>query len=340
MNTISAGLKFAKKYNLRVTIKNTGHDFLGRSAGAGSLEIWTRYLRPSTQFPIVFHDVYAPTQSCAAVQKGGSSVQLGGAVTFDDVYPQAHQKGVVAVGGTCHSVGMTGGYLQGGGHGAARHQYGLGTDQVLKYSVVLANGSTVLASPCSNPDLFQALGGGGPGTLVSADASPPGRWCARLAAWVAWNGTSSLAPPSRMLEMITGVLNQTVEQVQSTMAPVMANLALYKSRGLDVTLQLIPFPGYFSYTSALQNNSMAIGGGILMSSRFYEQKHLTAANTAAIRQMVNVTAGLPGQNTSVVVDITGGGAVVNAPPLTGVNPAYRRAPLTNIVARNWDDVTP
>ncbi|PNP55757.1 hypothetical protein THARTR1_03977 [Trichoderma harzianum] len=143
-----------------------------------------------------------------------------------------------------------------------------------------------------------------------------------------------------MLEMITGVFNQTVEQVQSTMAPVMANLAPYKSRGLDVTLQLIPFPDYFSYTSALQNNSMAIGGGILMSSRFYEGKHLTTANTAAIRQMVNVTAGLPGQNTSVVVNITGGGAVANAIPLTGVNPAYRRALLTNIVSRNWDHVTP
>ncbi|KAM6487652.1 hypothetical protein HDV62DRAFT_400066 [Trichoderma sp. SZMC 28011] len=385
---ISAGLKFAKEYNIRVTIKNTGHDFLGRSAGAGSLEIWTRYLRPSIQPPIVFHDVYTPTQSCAAVQKGGSSywggssVQLDGMVTFDDVYPQAHQNGVVVVGGTCHSVGMTGGYLQGGGHGAAMHQYGLGTDQVLEYNVVLANGSQVLASPCSNPDLFQALRGGGPGTygvvtsatvrtypdtpmvgVVLLMSPQPGVddvdtfldavtvWYQQTpallaggvqgyAAWVAWDGKSSLAPPSRMLEMITGVFNQTVEQVQSTMAPVMANLVPFKSRGLDVTLQLIPFPDYFSYTSALQNNSMAIGGGILMSSRFYEQKHLTAANTAAIRQMVNATAGLPGQNTSVVVDITGGGAVVNAPPLTGVNPAYRRALLTNIVARNWDDVTP
>jgi hypothetical protein len=384
---ISAGLKFASKYNIRVTIKQSGHDFLGRSTGTGSLEIWTHYLRNDpTQPPLVFTKTYTPTESCAAVQVGGASywggsaVHIGGAFTWDDVYPVAHENGVVVVGGTCNSVGIIGGYLQGGGHGAAMHQYGLGTDQVLEYNVVLANGSAVLASPCSNLDLFQALRGGGPGTygiVTSAtvrtypDTPIVGvvllitpqegnddletyldavtTWYQQTpailaggvqgyAAWVAWDGKSSLAPPSRMLEMISGAFNQTVEQVQSTMEPVMAQLSPFNSRGLNVTIQYLPFPDYYSYSTALQHNSMEIGGGILISSRFYEAKHLT--NTTALRQMVNVTAGLPGQNTSVIVDVTGGGAVVNGPPLTGVNPAYRRALLTNIVGRNWDDVTP
>jgi hypothetical protein len=36
---------FARKHNLRLTIKNTGHDFLGRNIGFGSLSIWTRHMK-------------------------------------------------------------------------------------------------------------------------------------------------------------------------------------------------------------------------------------------------------------------------------------------------------
>ena len=52
--------------------------------------------------------------------------------------------------------------MQGGGHGPAVHDYGLGADQVLEAKVVLASGKLVTASPCQNPDLFFAIRGGGP----------------------------------------------------------------------------------------------------------------------------------------------------------------------------------
>ena len=54
--------------------------------------------------------------------------------------------------------------MQGGGHGPASRQYGLGADQVLSAQVVLADGSVVTASPCENQDIFYAIRGGGPGT--------------------------------------------------------------------------------------------------------------------------------------------------------------------------------
>merc|ERR1719413_268439 len=37
----SAALKFAGSHNLAVSVKNTGHDFFGRSARPGSLMLWT-----------------------------------------------------------------------------------------------------------------------------------------------------------------------------------------------------------------------------------------------------------------------------------------------------------
>lgn len=37
---VSKALMFAKRNNIRITIRNTGHDYNGKSSGAGSLGIW------------------------------------------------------------------------------------------------------------------------------------------------------------------------------------------------------------------------------------------------------------------------------------------------------------
>ncbi|KAI4140632.1 MAG: hypothetical protein L6R39_005716 [Caloplaca ligustica] len=67
-------------------------------------------------------------------------------------------------GATYGSVGCLGGWMQGGGHGPAAHEFGLGADQVLEAQIVLSDGSIVTACPCRHPDLFFAIRGGGPGT--------------------------------------------------------------------------------------------------------------------------------------------------------------------------------
>lgn len=38
---IQAGVKFAREQQVRLVIKNTGHDMSGKSLGGGSLSIWT-----------------------------------------------------------------------------------------------------------------------------------------------------------------------------------------------------------------------------------------------------------------------------------------------------------
>lgn len=58
-----------------------------------------------------------------------------------------------------------GGYIQGGGHSPLSSLHGIAADHVLSYSVVLASGKFVTASPTSNPDLFFALRGGGGSTF-------------------------------------------------------------------------------------------------------------------------------------------------------------------------------
>lgn len=75
----------------------------------------------------------------------------------------AHAKGFVAVSGECPTVGVAGGYTQGGGHSALSTSFGLGADQTLEFEVVTAAGQILTASPSQNSDLYWALSGGGSG---------------------------------------------------------------------------------------------------------------------------------------------------------------------------------
>ena len=42
---IQAAVKFSKKHNLKLVVKNTGHDFLGRSIAYGGFLIWTHRMK-------------------------------------------------------------------------------------------------------------------------------------------------------------------------------------------------------------------------------------------------------------------------------------------------------
>ena len=44
-NDIQAAVKFAKQHNLKLVVKNTGHDFLGRSTAHGGFSIWTHRMK-------------------------------------------------------------------------------------------------------------------------------------------------------------------------------------------------------------------------------------------------------------------------------------------------------
>ena len=145
-------LKFVKKHNIRLVIRNTGHDWLGKSSGAGALAIWTHALKS------------IEVQDYKSAYYTGKALKVGAGTQLIEAYQAAHDKGLVVVGGTCPSVGLAGGYTQGGGHGLSVSKFGLGADQALEWEVVTADGELKKASPKENKDLFWALAGGGGGT--------------------------------------------------------------------------------------------------------------------------------------------------------------------------------
>lgn len=123
---VVAALKFAKTRNVRVLVRNTGHDFLGRSTGAGALAIWTQSLKD-----ITFTQWSDKTYT-------GPAVTVGAGVLGYEVLEAANAKGLTVVSGECATVGLAGGFTQGAGHSALSTAFGLGADQTLSFEVRFA----------------------------------------------------------------------------------------------------------------------------------------------------------------------------------------------------------
>lgn len=146
-------IEFAKKKNIRLVVRNTGHDYLGKSTGAGGLGLWMHHLQG---FAALDYQSNYYT---------GKAVKIAAGMTSVDVSTQAHANGLSVVGGNCPTVALAGGYTQGGGLGFLTSRYGLGADQVLEWEVVTLAGKTLKAKPTANSDLYWALSGGGGGTF-------------------------------------------------------------------------------------------------------------------------------------------------------------------------------
>jgi hypothetical protein len=106
---VKAGIDFARRNNLRLIVRNTGHDFIGRSTGFGSLIINTHSFQD-----IDWIDSYKGPGS----YKGGA-VTIGAGVQGETILTQGHAQNppLVVVTGECPTVGIAGGFVQGGGHG-------------------------------------------------------------------------------------------------------------------------------------------------------------------------------------------------------------------------------
>ena len=91
------------------------------------------------------------------------AVKVGAGIEGYEILEAASAQGQVVVSGECPTVGLAGGYTQGGGHSALSTEFGLAADQTLQFEVVTASGDLVIASRTKNSDLYWALSGGGGG---------------------------------------------------------------------------------------------------------------------------------------------------------------------------------
>lgn len=141
---ITEAVRFARAGGHRVAIQATGHG-IARPAADGVLIVTSRL----TDVTI---DVEARTAHVSCGAKWGA------------VLAPAQEHGLAPLLGSTTDVGAIG-YTLGGGMGWLGRRYGLASDSVRSFDLVLPDGTEVHTSAAEQPELFWALKGGGGGTF-------------------------------------------------------------------------------------------------------------------------------------------------------------------------------
>jgi FAD/FMN-containing dehydrogenase len=139
---VTRALQFASERDLLISVRGGGYDWAGRAVKSGAL-VLDLALMASTRVD--------------AAQK---AAWAGGGASTRQVMSEAATHSLSAVGGAIGGVGIAG-FTLGGGYGPLTPSVGLGVDNLFAAEVVLADGSVVIASSTSEPELYWALRGGG-----------------------------------------------------------------------------------------------------------------------------------------------------------------------------------
>ena len=158
-NDVVAAVNFARRNRLRLVVKGGGHSYQGTSNAPDSLLVWTRKMND-----ITLRDAFV-AEGCEGHAPPVRAVTLGAGALWAHVYDAVTtQAGGYVQGGGCMTVGVAG-LIQSGGFGSFSKAYGLAAASLLEAEVVTADGAVRIVNPCTCPDLFWALKGGGGSSL-------------------------------------------------------------------------------------------------------------------------------------------------------------------------------
>ena len=154
---IVAAVNFAREHNLRLVVKGGGHSYIGGSNAGDSLLIWTRKMNA-----VAVRDAFVGA-GCAGRVEPAPAVTVEAGAIWRQVYGEVTTKaGRYVQGGGCMTVGVAG-LISGGGFGSFSKRYGMAAASLLEAEIVTADGDVKIANPCTNPDLYWAIKGGGGG---------------------------------------------------------------------------------------------------------------------------------------------------------------------------------
>ncbi|KAB8207779.1 hypothetical protein BDV34DRAFT_234146 [Aspergillus parasiticus] len=103
-------LYLTDKRNIRLAIRNTGYDYLGKSPGPAAVAFWTHHLKSIQSMP-------------GYIRYNGPTMRIGAGIQGFEAQNTAQKSGFVNVTGHYPDIRITGGYTQGGGHGPLGSRY-------------------------------------------------------------------------------------------------------------------------------------------------------------------------------------------------------------------------
>ncbi|KAL7930102.1 hypothetical protein V8C35DRAFT_283682 [Trichoderma chlorosporum] len=330
-----------------VFIRNTGHDYYGKSTGTGALALWTHHIKTAQ---VLNYNANGYT---------GKAIKVGAGIQNFEAQAFAHANGLVLVTGNGGTVGFAGGYSQGGGHGPLATKVGLAADQVLEWEVVTSTGQQLVATPSQNSDLYWALSGGGGGTYaavlsmtvraypdmmssaanltftnqgITDDAfyAAVSNFLTTLPSIVD-SGASAifLLAPGLFLVQPVNAPGVTKAQLQTLMNPTLNYLA---SNGIAYDFNIDQFPTFLdslnAYNPPPNVTEYNIGGRLIPRTLF-----TTAAGAANVTDAYRFINNAGGVVSGVSVNVTNGAKVSNA-----VNPAWRTAITSTVIGIPYDQL--
>jgi FAD/FMN-containing dehydrogenase len=366
---IQTAIDFARENSIRLNVKCSGHDYLGRSVAPNSLSIWVHHMQG-----IQLHDSFTPQgarKDCNCIPEGLNA--SGPAITFSAgdnngaVYAAASTIGM-AVPVTGGPEVCYGGYVSGGGHSILGARYGLAADLVLELTVVTPDGKIVVANACQNSDLFWALRGGGggtfgviisfamalypdePTTLVTTSVHPLVNNSAHFydaAAYAltqypaivdaGWAGYGQIAPSNTSVPGFGssfGVswfgFGRTEAQLIELLTPIETYINETWPGEFGVTGSVTNFSSFYAYWSHNTNTGSPIGVDIVIGSRLLEK---TAIDNPNLKFYLKQAISPGGSITEYMI----GGPGVHSKPLSlnSVCPSWRTAYSHSVVGAGW-----
>ena len=164
---VAAVVNWANRFDVRVVPRAGGHSYAGYSTtGRG---------------------VVLDVSGWRGIRVANGRATVGAGAQLIDMYAALARRGLIVPGGSCPSVGVTGLAL-GGGHGLSGRRFGLTSDNLLRATIVTADGRIRQVSPDTNESLYWACRGGGGGNFGIVTSMTFQAHRAKGAAWffISW----------------------------------------------------------------------------------------------------------------------------------------------------------
>ncbi|CAF4503761.1 unnamed protein product [Rotaria sp. Silwood2] len=349
---VQATVHFASVNNLRLVIKTTGHDYLGRSTAADSLLLWLHYMKNMTLI-----DKYT---SCSG-ENISNAIRLGPGAQWGEVYAWLSAYNLTAIGGASPTVGAIGGFLQGGGHGPLTRWKGMAADQVLEFDVVTADGQRQTVNACQNKDLFWALRGGGGGsfavvlsavlrtfpspsmvsTLYSISAANETRYARFIRDFIRFMPTLADASYAGYFYMrdTSIVIAFFVPNGDFSITTAIFNQLMKNNTDLQfISNSTFQVPSFYDYFAQIMAASNPTGGNVLLGSRLIPET-IVRQQPDQVADVLFQTRGRNENQSMLIGHLVAGGQVSNISIDNSINSGWRTALLHMIYAQGWSEDT-